>query len=123
VKTAYVNLVKKYDPEKHTERFMVIQAAYDKLRQTKLRAKEDAFTYNTVMGEYLFNADEKPATTQPPTEAEIEKARIAYRENAADEATRRQLCRVLFMRSHYAVSRKQLSDAIRDWTEVLEAEP
>ena len=54
IKHAYVELVKRYDPEKHTERFMVIQNAYERLRDPEKRAKEDVFTYNYVKGEFMF---------------------------------------------------------------------
>lgn len=122
LKTAYVNLVKKYDPEKHTERFMVIQNAYDRLKSVKSRAKEDLFTYNMAQGEFLFQQDEKSAEV-PPDEAEVSTARGEYRSNPMDETARNLILLLLAKRAHYATQRKQLSDAIRDWTEVLEIDP
>ena len=74
IKNCYINLVKKYDPERHTERFMVIQAAYEKLRQPKTRAKEDVFTFNPAMGEYLYNDSEK-SDGAAPAEIDISRAR------------------------------------------------
>lgn len=122
LKLAYVNLVKKYDPEKHTERFMVIQGAYDRLRNITTRVKEDVFTLNIVKGEYLFQEDEKSAGAAPDDEA-ISKARADYHENAGNEEAKAALRRLLFKRAHYHVVRKQYNEAIRDWNEVLEIEP
>src|SRR5262245_15757900 len=63
IKLAYVEMVKRYDPEKHTERFMVIQNAYEKLKDPKKRAHEDVFTYNFLKGEFVWTDDEK--TNEP----------------------------------------------------------
>lgn len=123
VKSAYVNLVKKYDPEKHTERFMVIQKAYDRLRDTKLRAHEDVFTFNLANGEFLFQEEERFTGEGAPDEVVISKARVAYHENPGDEAKRKEFCRLLFQRAHHGISRRQLNNAIRDWTEILEVDP
>lgn len=123
IKAAYVNLVKKYDPEKHTDRFMVIQQAYDRLRQTKTRAREDIKSFNMVRGEYLFQENEKWQDPNPPEETFIAKMRAEYLENPLDDKRKLQFCRTLFARAHYLVTRKQLSDAIRDWSEVLEHDP
>ncbi len=124
VKNAYVHLVKKYDPEKHTDRFMVIQQAYDRLRDPKLRAREDVFTYNLAMGEYLFQEDEKWKDDEAqPEDSHIEKLRADYLEDPMNDQGKRNFCRELFRRAHYFVRRKQFSDAIRDWGEILEHEP
>lgn len=123
VKAAYVNLVKKYDPEKHTDRFMIIQQAYDRLRQTKSRAKEDVHSFNMATGEYLFHEGERSVGDEPPQEAEIARARAKYTENSLDEWNKNQLTKLLFQRAHYASTRKQLADAIRDWGEILEMDP
>ncbi len=123
VKNAYVSLVKKFDPEKHTERFMVIQKAYDRLRDTKLRAREDVFTFNLARGEFLFQDDERFTGEGEPDEVPISKARVAYHDNPMDEEKKRDFCRLLFQRAHHAIQRRKLNDAIRDWTEILEIEP
>ncbi|MCC6548065.1 tetratricopeptide repeat protein [Candidatus Sumerlaeota bacterium] len=123
VKNAYVNLVKKYDPEKHTDRFMIIQQAYDRLRQTKTRAKEDVHSFNMAIGEYLFQEGERTVGDEPPSESEIARARAKYTENSLDEWSKTNLAKLLFQRAHYASTRKQLADAIRDWGEILEMDP
>ncbi len=123
IKTAYVNLVKKYDPEKHTERFMVIQAAYDRLKNPKTRAQEDVYVYNMASGEFLFQDGEKWASEEAPDDDEFEKLRKNYLENALNEDARRTYIKKLCSRAHYLVTRKKLNDAIRDWSEVLEHEP
>lgn len=123
IKQAYVALVKKYDPEKHTERFMVIQQAYDRLRVTKTRATEDVFTLNIARGDYLFTDEEKSHEDAQPDEARIAKLRASFLENGLDETKKTEFCTALFQRAHYLTRRKQYSDAIRDWGEVLEHEP
>jgi len=123
VKAAYVNLVKKYDPEKHTERFMVIQQAYDRLRQVKSRAKEDILSFNMAQGEYLFQEDEKWRDPEPPDDEMVNKVRRDYLAHIMNDDLKSALLRVLFSRAHYLVTRKLLGEAIRDWSEVLEHEP
>jgi tetratricopeptide (TPR) repeat protein len=123
LRNAYVLLVKKYDPEKHTERFMVIQKAFDKLRNVKTRAQEDVFTYNPPSGDYLFSAEERVVNNQGPTENEVAKKRAEYRENASNEEIRKGFVLILCRHASHHVVRKQLVEAIRDWDEILEIEP
>jgi curved DNA-binding protein CbpA len=123
LKTAYVNLVKKYDPEKHTERFMVIQAAYDKLRNPAGRAKEDLLTFNAPKGEYIFNGDERCVDNQGPEAAVLAKARADYRGEPGNETHRATLLRLLAQHAHHHVIRKMFVEAIRDWDEMLEIDP
>ncbi len=123
IKEAYVELVKKYDPEKHTERFMVIQAAYDKLRHTKLRAREDLHSYNIPKKEFLFQQNERWTSETPPDEAELDSIRQQFQENSLDEDRKRVYMEELFRRAHYAVVRKQFEGAIRAWEEILEHDP
>jgi tetratricopeptide (TPR) repeat protein len=122
IKTAYINLVKKYDPEKHTERFMVIQRAYDRLRVPKARAQEDIHTYNIIRGEFLFQDEEKSGETAPD-EVDVAKLRGNYHEHSTDPAVKKEFVRILFRRAHYAIQRKQFNDAIRDFGEIAEIDP
>ncbi len=123
VKNAYVSLVKKWDPEKHTDRFMVIQKAYDRLRDTRLRAREDVFTFNLAKGEFLFQDDERFPGEGAPDEVTISKARVAHHEDPMDEDKKQAFRRLLFQRAHYSIQHRKLGEAIRDWTEILEIEP
>src|SRR5688572_326049 len=59
IKTAYFTLVKKFDPEKHTEKFMEIDKAFQRLKDPTRRAKEDVNTFNPVKGEFFFNKEEQ----------------------------------------------------------------
>ena len=68
IKRAYVALVKKYDPEKHTDRFMVIQKAFDQLKNPVTRAREDVYTFNFVKGEFSFSSEEKTQATDEQIE-------------------------------------------------------
>lgn len=123
IKAAYVNLVKKYDPEKHTERFMVIQQAYDRLRQPRTRAHEDLLALNMAGGDYLFQEDDKWRSPEPPDDDLVAQVRSAYTDDPLDETKKVKFSRLLFSRAHYLVTRKQLNEAIRDWTEILEHDP
>lgn len=124
LKIAYVNLVRKYDPEKHTERFMVIQNAYDRLRNVKTRVKEDVFTLNAIRGDYLLQKDEQwEEGEEEPDETVISQVRSAHHEAPGDVETRDGLRRLLFKRAHYHIIRKQYNEAIRDWKEVLQIDP
>ncbi|MCC5875566.1 MAG: tetratricopeptide repeat protein [Candidatus Sumerlaeia bacterium] len=123
LKLAYVNLVKKYDPEKHTERFMVIQSAYDRLKNVKSRVKEDVFTLNMVQGDYLIQPEERSENGEKPSDEEVSGARTKYHGNAGNEEAKTAFSRLLFKRAHYHLVRKQFNEAIRDWSEVLEIDP
>ena len=124
LRNVYVQLVKKYDPEKHTERFMVIQKAYDKLKNPKTRVKEDVFAFNMPLGEFLFQPDEKLASGEEvPHEGAVTAARANYHENPGEESARTGLRSLLFKRSHHHAQHKQHAEALRDWEEILEIEP
>src|SRR5690606_32250434 len=75
IKLAFVEMVKKYDPEIHTDRFMLVQNAYNRLKDPKKRAKEDIHTYNVHHTEYLFSGQEKAKESEVPDEAQVEAAR------------------------------------------------
>ncbi len=123
VKSAFVELVKKFDPERHTERFVTIQQAYNRLKDPRRRAKEDIHTYNAPRGEFLFNANERVPADKAPSDKDVEEARSAYRKLAGDVAARDRYIHLLMMRSHVAVERKDWADALADWEEVLNADP
>ena len=59
VKLAYVGLVKKFPPEVHTERFMIVQRAFDSLKDPEKRARQDILTFNHMPGEFQFSKDER----------------------------------------------------------------
>ena len=59
IKQAYVTQVKKYNPEVHTERFMVVQNAFDRLEDPEKRAKEDIQTFNFIRCELTFTDEDK----------------------------------------------------------------
>jgi tetratricopeptide (TPR) repeat protein len=123
VKKAYVQLVKKYDPEKHTDRFMVIQEAYNKLKDTKKRAAEDLQTYNPMPGDFLFLDEEKAEDEDAPTEEQVTALREAYNKSAGSDSARDALVRALMRRSHHWFARKNYNECIKDWEEVQRAEP
>ncbi|MBI5153706.1 tetratricopeptide repeat protein [Candidatus Poribacteria bacterium] len=124
IKMAYVEMVKKYDPEKHTDRFMVIQDAYNRLKEPKKRAKEDIHTYNVATPDFLFLPNERVAPGQtPPGDDEIQRAGDTYRQKAGDSTAREDYVRRLMLRSHVAISKKIWSDAIRDWAEIQSIDP
>jgi len=123
IKKAFVELVKKYDPEKHTDRFMVIQGAYNKLRDPKKRAKEDIHTYNSVMGDFLFLSEERVPDGDGPSDSEIARARDQWRGSAGDPASRDGMLRMLMRRSFVSVAKKLWSEAIKDWVEVQQMDP
>lgn len=124
IKNAYVNLVKKYDPERHTERFMVIQNAYNRLKDKKKRAKEDIHTYNVLKGDFMFSGDERlPEGVAAPTDEEIENARRDNQESGGSGKDKARLVTLLMRSSHDAVKRKLWTKAIALWEEVGNADP
>ncbi|MGF1572104.1 MAG: tetratricopeptide repeat protein [Sumerlaeia bacterium] len=123
IKVAFVELVKKYDPEVHTERYMVIQEAYNKLKDPKKRAKEDVLTFNTIDGHYLFSDEEKIKDEQKTSDDELNALRAAYRESAGDQKTREKLVLALMQYSYLYTRRQMWGDAITNWEEVQGIDP
>lgn len=123
IKQAYLNLVKKFDPEMHTDRFMVIKHAYERLRDPQKRAHEDLLTYNVIRGDLLFNDDERPGEGDVPDDDEIASARERYRSMSGDPGARDNYMRLLMRRSCVYARRKKWVEAIEDWQEIHEIDP
>jgi len=58
VKKAYFNLVKRYSPETHAERFKEVRSAYDRLKTRERRQETDIFLYNDPYGDFETTAEE-----------------------------------------------------------------
>ena len=106
IKRAYVELVKRYDPEKHTERFMVIQSAYERLRDPRKRAKEDVFTYNYLKGEFVFAPEEKEEDPLPEVLARIRDLERQLAEQPDNPAVKPALILNLMKRSYRNAQKK-----------------
>ena len=124
IKAAYIQQVKKYDPEKHTDRYMVIERAYQRLRYEEDRAREDVRTLNQVKGELLFNDDEKTKATEEQIDQALKvlRQKMESGEVTGDDA-RRKLLQGLMMRSWKHAQKRLWAEAIKDWKEVLETDP
>ncbi len=124
IKMAYVELVKKFDPERHTERFMTIQHAFDRLKEPALRAKEDVRTFNYIKGEFLFGANEKTDASEDDInkavavlEAKKEKGEIPAAE--ADP----KLIQGYMLRSYKKLQKRLFADANQEWQRILALDP
>ncbi|MCL5270502.1 MAG: DnaJ domain-containing protein [bacterium] len=124
IKKAYVALVKKYDPEKHTERFMVIQKAFDRLKEPASRAQEDVRTFNYIKGEFFFNKEERIEITDIQLTQGLEQleSRKKKGEIAPEEADKK-LIQAYMVRSWKNVQKKLWAEAIQDWKRVLTLDP
>lgn len=124
IKQAYFQLVKKWDPERHTEQFMVIQQAYEKLRDPRKRAKEDLFTYNYVKGDLNYTKEEREGPDLVELTARIRGLQNQSHEggDGADEV-REQLVQCLMARSYQFFKRRKWREAIQDLNQVLEIDP
>lgn len=124
IKQAYFDMVKKWDPERHTDRFMVIQAAYDKLRDPKKRAKEDLFTYNYVKGEFNFTDEERQGPPDAELQARLKEAEARVRSGGGDtNGAREEAVRLLLTASFRNFKKKQWREAIMDLARALEIDP
>lgn len=123
IKKSYIELVKKYDPEKHTDRFMEIQNAYERLRDPKKRAKEDVFTFNYLKGDLNLTSEEKSSTNEAEVKSEIEKAETAFKENSGNQGAKDNVIRAYMKRSWVAVTKKLWNDAIEVWNRILKIDP
>ncbi len=123
IKLAFVEMVKKYDPEVHTDRFLLVQNAYNRLKDPKKRAKEDIHTYSVITGEFLFAGDERVDENSAPSDSQVNQAMSAHKNSAGDPALRDKLIRLLMQRSWVAAGRKMWAEAITDWKEIRSMDP
>lgn len=123
IKTAWIELVKRFDPERHTERFMVIQDAYNRLKDPKKRAVEDLHTYNFLKPEFLFSPEEKCDPSNAPTDDTIEEAREEFKAQSGAPAVKEMLVRLLMRRSSALVAQQRWDDAVAAWAEVRDLDP
>ncbi len=123
IKQAYVTMVKRYDPEAHTDRFMVIQNAYERLKDVKKRAKEDLFTYNSAKSEFVFTPEEKNSATRETLTREIKTLEEQWKKNQNAGGTRNGLLVAYMQRSWQSVKKKLWAEAIEDWQRVLNLDP
>lgn len=121
IKQAYFEMVKKWDPERHTERFMVIQQAYEKLRDPKRRARGDLFTYNFVKGDFNFTPSEREAADQPPPTQRLSEIEELLRNGQElDAGTRDEAVRLLSGMAFQHFRKKQWREAITALVRTLE---
>lgn len=123
VKKAYVDLVKRFDPEKHTDRFMVIQSSYEVLRDPAKRAHEDILIFNPIKGRFLFTAEEQTNEPDVVVNQKVKELEQAVGKNANDYESRNNFMHALMMRSFKKVRKRLWAEAIEDWEKVLEADP
>lgn len=120
IKAAYVELVKRYDPEKHTERFMLIQGAYEKLRDQKKRAKEDVFTYNYARGEFSYTSEERSEEDSlPDVIGRIRQLEEQLKQDPSNPSAKPALIANYMKRSYRHTHKKLWMEAIKDWVNVL----
>lgn len=123
IKKSYIALVKRFDPEKHTDRFMVIQKAYETLRDPRTRAHEDVFTFNFVVGRFAFSDEEKTTDPNVDLDAEIETQRSAFKGSPDNDTARQALVANLMKRSYVRAQKKAWREATEDWDELLSLDP
>lgn len=123
IKQAWIELVKRYDPERHTERFMVIQDAYNRLKDPRKRAVEDLHTYNFLKPEFLFAPEEKCDPANAPTDDTIEEAREEFKAQSGAPAVKEMVVRLLMRRSSALVAQQKWDEALVAWSEVREIDP
>ncbi len=123
IKQAWVVLVKKYDPEMHTDRFMIIQKAYDQLKDPVSRAREDVKTFNYVKGEFFFNKEEKTEAPEAQISQIIQSMEQKREAGEPMEQIGPKLVQGYMLRSWKNVQKKLWAEAIEDWNRVLELDP
>ncbi|MBN1517657.1 tetratricopeptide repeat protein [Candidatus Sumerlaeota bacterium] len=120
IKKAYVELVKKYNPEEHTDRFVLIKNAYDRLRDPNKRAAEDCFTFNYVKLQFSFAQDERTRTSELELNNQLKGARIQLKEQPHNLDLATQACRLYMAHSWLNLKQRKYREAIQDWNNVLE---
>lgn len=124
IKHAYVTLVKKYDPEIHTDRFMVIQSAFERLEDPEKRASQDIKTFNHVQGEFSFAKEEMVNVPDAKLNQAIqllEQKNQAEPQNVAQIQPK--LIQGYLLRAWKNLQKKLLKEAIDDWHRVIAIDP
>lgn len=119
VKQAYIELVKRYPPETHTDRFMMLNRAYETLRDPAKRAKEDAFTFNYLEGQFSFAPDEAKEGPEAVSDQQIRDLEGKYEAEPSNAEASNELLLSYMRRSYQRVKRKLWAEAIKDWQAVL----
>lgn len=122
IKKAYVELVKRFDPEKHTDRFMVIQAAYESLRDPIKRAKEDYILFSPLPGGFLYSPEERTEDADAEVNQEVDEAEQSLGTAPDDPEARQDYVRALMRRSYKKVIKRLWLEAIEAWKTILELE-
>lgn len=122
IKRSFIRLVKKYDPELHTEQFMRIKAAYETLKDQKKRATEDVFTFDFIKGRFIFTPEEKAETTETEIIKKLKDLEKAYKEKPEQEQTKKALADAYMKHSWLKFRKKLWIEAIHDWNNVLHLE-
>jgi tetratricopeptide (TPR) repeat protein len=123
IKRAYVELVKRFDPEKHTDRFMVIQTAYENLRDPARRAREDILTFNYIKGSFHFTPAEKAQEPDPQLNHTLQELEAKLAEDSSNGDFRSAYITVLMKRSFKKAKKHLWAEAIEDWQKVLTVDP
>jgi tetratricopeptide (TPR) repeat protein len=124
IKQAYVALVKKYDPEVHTDRFMIIQGAFEKLKDPELRAREDLLTFNFLRGGYQFSKEEQVDVPDAKLAQAIEALESKRLEGGTfPEDVFPKLLIAYQIRARKNVERKLLKEAMDDWLLIRQLDP
>jgi tetratricopeptide (TPR) repeat protein len=119
IKQAYIELVKRYPPETHTDRFMMLNRAYETLRDPEKRAKEDAFSFNYVEGQFSFSPDETAEEGDTTLTQAIRDLEAKYEKDPSNVEVINSLITAYMQRSCQHVKRKLWAEAIKDWQAVL----
>lgn len=123
LRAAHIEMVKRFDPEKHTERFMQIQKAYKLLGDPIQRARLDIEIFTPVRGEFSFADDEKTEQELDALSGDVARAKQYYDQNNESPDARSAYFRALMRRSHAHMRAKTWSEAIADWTNILRLDP
>jgi len=123
IKHSYIELVKRYPPETHTDRFMMLNRAYETLRDPERRAKEDAFTFNYVEGQFAFSSDEISEGGDVILSEQIRDLQAKYEADPSNVEVINNLILAHMRRSYQQVKRKLWAEAINDWQAVLGYDP
>ncbi|MCX7012212.1 MAG: tetratricopeptide repeat protein [Candidatus Sumerlaeota bacterium] len=123
IKESYIRLVKRFDPERHTDRFMVIQNAYDRLTDPVKRAREDVLAFTPVQGRFQFLDEEKAEADEAALEKTIAQMEGELEKGDGAEEKYEALAKALMLLSAQSIRRRQYQRAIDAWERILQIDP
>ena len=102
---------------------MIIQQAYEKVRDPIKRAREDILVFNHIKGRFLFTAEEQTKESDAALGQRIQELEQQLHLDSKSQEALFAHAKALMMRSFKKVQKRLWAEAIEDWQKILAIDP